>query len=246
MIANYSKIQKNRERSLSLPANLSLHTLLINISIGTIMIRLFLNICKTFREIKHLNINDYELFLLLSANSDLDSFSCPSCHAPVERFVRNGCYQRHLVFIHQNTIHDKLIVIQDFKCTSCSKTHALLYSLIIPHSSYSIQFMVSLIYDRITRRFQNIQKLCPFYDISDRTFYRIWNRLFLDSHHMSAILNAFHDLLQIIHTLFRADTFSLHMILESFFYSCGYSFLQPCITFRQKILNHGSPPYLIR
>lgn len=210
------------------------------------MIRLFLNICKTFREIKHLNINDYQLYLLLSSNSDLDSFSCPVCHAPVERFVHNGCYQRHLVFFHQNAVHDKLIEIQDLKCSSCCKTHALLYSLIIPHSSYSIQLMISLIYDRITRRFQSIHDLCEFYDISDRTFYRIWNRLRIDSHSMNTILNAFYDLLQIVRTLFRADSFSLHMLLEYFFHSCGYSFLQPCITFRQRILNHDSPPCAIR
>ena len=245
-MSNYSRTQKNRERSLSLPANLSLRALLINIAIGTIMIRLFLNICKTFRKIKHLNMNDYELYLFLSSNPDLDSFSCPSCHAPVEYFVRNGSYQRHLVFLHQNTIHDKLIEIQDLKCTSCSKTHALLYSLIIPHSSYSIRFMISLIYDRITGQFQNIQELCKFYDISDRTFYRIWSRIRLDSYCMNNILNAFCDLLQIVCSLFHANSFSLHSILEYFFSSCGYSFLQPCVTFRQMFLRHDSPPYAVR
>lgn len=206
------------------------------------MIRLFLNICKTFHHIKHLNINDYELYLLLSANSKADSFPCPSCHAPTDKFVHNGCYNRHLVFIEQNIVQDKLIEVKNFKCTSCNKTHALLYSLIIPHTSYGIHFLLSLIYDRVTGRFQNIQNLCKFYDISERTFYRIWKRLCIDHHLMSNILNTFHDLLKTIQTLFDTDSFSLHMTLEYFFCSCGYSFLQPLITFRQKILNNGKPP----
>lgn len=206
------------------------------------MIRLFLNICKTFHEIKHLNLNDYELYLFLSTNSKADTLACPLCHAPKERFVHNGSYSRHLVFIDQNKVQDKFIEVEDFKCTSCQATHALLYSLIIPHSSYSVRFMISLIYSRITGRFKNIQSLCEFYDISERTYYRIWKRLSIDCHIMNTILDTFHDLLKIVSTLFHADSCLLHEILDKFFLSSGYSFLQPLITFRQKILNHGIPP----
>lgn len=210
------------------------------------MIRLFLNICKTFHEIKHLNLNDYDLYQFLLKKSKTDALSCPHCHAPQERFVHNGSYSRHLVFIGQNKVQDKFIEVEDFKCTSCSTTHALLYSLVIPHSSYSVHFLISLLYSRITGRFKNIQSLCEFYDISERTFYRIWKRLSVDYHIMSTILNAFHDLLEIISTLFLADSYSLHELLDKFFRSSGYSFLQPLIRFRQRILNHGIPPCNIR
>ena len=53
------------------------------------MIRLFLNVCKTFQKMKHLNFNDYDLYLCLSAGSQTDSFSCPSCKGPDEMLIVN-------------------------------------------------------------------------------------------------------------------------------------------------------------
>lgn len=212
------------------------------------MIRLFLNVCKTFQKIKHLKFNDYDIYLCLSADSDsmADSFLCQSCKAPSEMLVHNGSYKRHLVFIDNGCVKDKFIEIKTFKCTSCSKCHSLLYSLIIPHSPYSIHFIIDLIYRRLTRQFKNIQLLCEFYDITERTFYRIWNRLLMDSKRMNALLSTFGDLLQTVSILFHSESLFLHSTLEDFFKSCGYSFLQPCITFRQRILTRGISPGGIR
>ena len=210
------------------------------------MIRLFLNVCKTFQKIKHLNFNDYDIYLFLSADSSADSFLCRSCKAPSEMFVHNGSYKRHLVFIDNGCVKDKFIEIKTFKCTSCSKCHSLLYSLIIPHSPYSIHFIIDLIYRRLTRKFKNIQQLCQFYDITERSFYRIWNRLLMDSKRMNALLGTFGDLLQTVSFLFHCENVFLHSALEDFFKSCGYSFLQPCITFRQRILVRDSSPGGIR
>lgn len=210
------------------------------------MIRLFLNVCKTFQKIKHLNFNDYDIYLCLSADSMADSFLCQSCKAPSEMLVHNGSYKRHLVFIDNDCVKDKFIEIKTFKCTSCSRCHSLLYSLIIPHSPYSIHFIIDLIYRRLTGQFKNVQQLCEFYDITERTFYRIWNRLLIDSKRMNALLDAFGNLLNTASTLFHADNAFLHSILEDFFKSCGYSFMQPHITFRQRVLARGSSPGGIR
>ena len=200
------------------------------------MIRLFLNVCKTFQKMKHLNFNDYDLYLCLSAGSQADSFSCPSCKGPDEMLIHNGNYKRHLVFIDNGCVQDKLITIKNFKCSSCNRSHALLYSLIIPHCPYSIHFIIDLIYRRLTRQFKNVQQLCEFYDITERTFYRIWKRLLIDAHRMNALIDAFGDLLNTARTLFHSEITFLHSILEDFFKSCGYSFMQPHITFRQKVL----------
>ena len=210
------------------------------------MIRLFLNVCKTFQKIKHLNFNDYDIYLSLSADSIADSFLCQSCKAPSEMLVHNGSYKRHLVFLDNSRVEDKFIEIKTFKCTSCSKCHSLLYSLIIPNSPYSIHFVIDLIYKRLTGKFKNIQQLCEFYDITERTFYRIWNRLLMDSKRMNTLLGAFGDLLQTVSTLFHSENLFLHSTLEDFFKSCGYSFLQPRITFRQRILTRGISPGGIR
>lgn len=210
------------------------------------MIRLFLNVCKTFHKIKHLKLNDYELFLHLSAGSLADFFPCPSCKTPDEMFVHNGSYRRHLVFLDEDHVQDKLIDIKDFKCTSCNRTHALLYSLIIPHCSYSISFMVSLVYSRLTGRFRNIGQLCEFYDISERTFYRIWKRLLIDCRRMNTFLNTYSDLLKAVSTLLNSEDTFFHSILETFFKSCGYSFMQPHITFRQRIISRDISPGGIR
>ena len=210
------------------------------------MIRLFLNVCKTFQKIRHLNFNDYDLYLYISAGSKADSFLCPSCKAPDEMLIHNGIYNRHLVFIDNGRVQDRFIEIKNFKCTSCNRSHALLHSLIIPHSPYSIHFIIDLIYRRLTGQFRNVAQLCEFYDITERTFYRIWKRLLIDAHRMNALIDAFGDLLNAVTTLFHSDTASLHSILEDFFKSCGYSFMQPHITFRQRVPAHGLSPGGIR
>lgn len=211
------------------------------------MIRLFLNVCKTFQTIKHLNISDYELYRLLSADSSTDSFPCPSCRAPHEMFVKNGSYRRHLVFLNRdNNTQDMMIIIKDVKCSSCNRTHALLYSLIIPYCPYSIRFIVSLVYSRLTGRFRNISELCVSYDISERTFYRIWKRLITDVHCMHAVLESYSELLEAVRSLFQSDNSTFHHHLEIFFKSCGYSFMQPMVTFRQRIFRSGLPPGDIR
>lgn len=210
------------------------------------MIRLFLNVCKTFQKMKHLNFNDYDLYLCLSAGSKADSFSCPSCKAPDEMFIHNGSYKRHLVFINNGHVQDNFIEIKNFKCASCDKSHALLYSFIIPYCPYSIHFIIDLIYRRLTRQFKNVAQLCEFYDITERTFYRIWKRLLIDVHRMNALIDTFGDLLNAASILFHSDNTFLHSILEDFFKSCGYSFIQPHITFRQSVLARGIYPSGIR
>ena len=210
------------------------------------MIRLFLNVCKTFQKIKQLNFNDYDLYLYLSANSGADSFSCTSCKAPDERFVHNGGYKRHLVFLKNNRVQDTFIDIRNFKCTSCNRSHALLYSLIVPYCPYSICFLIDLIYKRLTKQFKNIQQLCEFYDITERTFYRIRKRLLTDSHRMNLLLDTYGDILAAIDSLFHSEPVLFHFFLEEFFKSCGYSFLQPLITFRQKVSARSTSPGSIR
>ena len=210
------------------------------------MIRLFLNICKTFHEIKHLNLNDFDLYQSLASDSSSNGFSCASCVAPKESLVHNGRYRRHLVFIDHDCVKDSLVEVETFRCTSCGTSHALLYSLIIPYCSYSIRFVISLVYCRLTGRFKNIPALCESFGISERTFYRIWKRLLIDSRRMNSVLDSFSGLLKTVQTLAGADGICLHSALNTFFVSCGYSFMQPLITFRQRISGSGIPPGGIR
>lgn len=211
------------------------------------MIRLFLNVCRTFHQIKHLNISDYELYRLLSADSSADSFVCPACRAPRGMFVKNGSYRRHLVFSdHDGRLQDRMITVRDFRCSSCSNTHALLYSVVIPHCPYSIRFIISLVYCRLTGRFKNIRELCAAHDISERTFYRIWKRFITDVHCMHALLETYSDLLDTVRFLFFSDNAAFHSLLEAFFNSCAYSFMQPLVTFRQRIFKGGVSPGFIR
>lgn len=210
------------------------------------MIRLYLNICKIFHEIKHINFNDYDTFLVLSANLSADSFSCPSCKAPHKLLTHNGGYKRHLVFIDNEYVLDKLLDIKVYKCISCNKSHSLLPSIIVPYSSYSINFIINLFYSYLTKRFNNVPQLCEHYDITERTFYRIKNRFFMDSHFMNILLNTLKDFSSTINTLFHLENVYLHSFLDDFFQSCGYSFMQPLIKFRQNILTRGSPIYSIK
>ena len=211
------------------------------------MIRLFLHICKSFHEIKHLD--DFEIYIRLSQEEPSlfsDAPSCPSCGAPRHRYCRNGSYPRQFVCYANGFPCDHLISIRDLRCRSCGHSHALLPSVIVPYSSYSLGFLISLIYARITRKFKNIPCLCQHFGISESTYYRIRKRFLLDSKWILEALAAFLDGTNFSHILRSADPDLLHAALSDFFRSTGHSFLQPAARIRPKIKYACSLPGTIR
>lgn len=214
------------------------------------MILLFLHICKTFHKIK--NLDEHTLYSLMEDVCFSMAQGCPSCHAPASSFYRNGSYQRHLVCYSKGCVCDRRITVRSCLCTSCRHSHALLPSLIIPYSSFSLGFLISLLYARATRKFPSVTSLCKHFDISESTYYRIKKRFTSDS---KALMDAIRTLLAaldlmtpttFIGTLASIDPLTLHESLSLFFLSTGHSFLQPCIRLRPKLSCKNLPPGYIQ
>ena len=204
------------------------------------MIRLFLNICKAFHKIKHMN--DYDIYSFME-NSCLSQVpDCPSCGAPQSKCQRNGSYQRHFVCYEDGAVCSRTIKIRSVRCPSCMKSHALLVSVIIPWSSYSLGFIISLLYARVTGMFPSVLSLCEHFDISESTYYRLRKRFTLDSKELLAALNTLMVVLGFMEALFSSDPMDIHSALSLFFSSAGYSFMQPCIRIRPKTGIHDIPP----
>lgn len=204
------------------------------------MIRISLDICKAFHKIKHLD--DHTVYSMIESSCFSMVSSCPSCHAPSAHCSHNGSYQRHLVCYSNGCVCDRLISVHSLLCPSCGHSHALLPSLIIPWSSYSLGFTISLLYSRITRKFPTVHSLCEHFDISERTYYRMKVRFSLDS---KALLEAIHTFMQAVDlwdALTLEDPLSIHRALSLFFRSTGHSFMQPCVRMRPKIDIRGLPP----
>lgn len=216
------------------------------------MIRLFLHICKTFHKIK--NLDEHTIYSLMRDICPSIPYTCPSCHAPAPAFRRNGSYQRHLVCYSKGCVCDRLVTVRSCLCSSCGHSHSLLPSLIIPYSSYSPSFLISLLYTRITGKFSSVPSLCEHFDISESTYYRIRSRFVLDSKAfrdavcslldpcgLAVPLSPYDAKLHLEESL-SMDPVTFHEALSLFFLSTGHSFLQPCIRLRPKIPRCSLPP----
>lgn len=206
----------------------------------TAMIRLFLNVCKCFHKIKHLD--DYLIYSHMEKLCFDEASGCPSCNAPLSKCSQNGTYPRHFVCYGTHSVCSHSITVHSLICSSCRKSHALLPSIIIPWSSYSLGFIISLLYARITRKFSSVLSLCEHFDISECTYYRLRKRFTLDSRLLLSSIQAFMGSLNLIQVLLSADSIILHSALCIFYMAAGYSFLQPCIKIRQRISSHKIPP----
>ena len=190
-------------------------------------------------------MDDFEIYTRLTQEEPSlfsDVFSCPSCGAPRDRYCRNGSYSRQLICFINDSVCDHLISIHSLKCRSCGCSHALLPSVIVPYSSYSLGFLISLLYARITRQFSTVPSLCQYFGISESTYYRIRKRFILDSKWLLKALETFLDGADFPLILRSADPGLLHAALSDFFRSTGHSFLQPAARIRPKIEARLIPP----
>lgn len=175
------------------------------------------------------------------------SCCCPSCHAPASAYRHNGSYHRHLVCYAGGCVCDSRICVRSCFCISCRHSHALLPSSIVPYSSYSLIFLISLLYARITGRFSSVSSLCEHFDISESTYYRIRKRFVLDLKFLRDAIRTLTQVLErmtapaFITLLSSMDPAMLHESLSLFFLSTGHSFLQPCIKLRPKLPVHDLP-----
>lgn len=152
------------------------------------MIRLFLTLCKCFQITK--KEDDYLSYQLFSENAVMDELPCgyPGCPS-TGSYTSAGSYTRSLICYTDGKVGRHSICVARMECRSCGHTHALLPSVIIPYSPFSFHFIISLLYDFITHKYDDTVSLCTHYDISISTLYRIRRRFLDDKKRMLGLMN---------------------------------------------------------
>lgn len=192
------------------------------------MIRLFLNLCKCFHQIK--NLSEIDILAHMQENLRAELKACPVCGAPADAFHKDGHYERDFICYESDAPVCHRITIFCVECSSCGHSHALEPSVIVPYSSYSIGFLLHVLYAKLTKHFPAVEALCGHFGISVSTYYRIYKRFLTDSFFLKQ-LTGISDVLY----LWKCQTEELHTVLSGYYRNCGRSFLQPCVRLRPKI-----------
>lgn len=193
------------------------------------MIRLFLNLCKCFQQIK--NFSEIKILNFLQKHIYSELKKCPVCHAPADFFHKDGHYERDFISYEEGSVACYRITIQCVECSSCGHSHALEPSVIVPYSSYSLGFLLHLLYAKLTGVFPTVESLCSHFDISVSTYYRIYKRFLEDRILMKQIMEAV-GILQ----FGENNRHMFHAFLAEYFKCSGRSFLQPYVRLRPKVL----------
>lgn len=134
------------------------------------MIRLFSKLCKCFKQISF--ENEKNIFDEYMDSISIDDLICPSCGAN-HALSSHASYERHLVTYDNGEVYDHIIIITRCICSSCSCTNAILPPVIIPYSSFSFKFIVSIVHDYLVGKFNSVEAMCKHYRIATSSFYRL-------------------------------------------------------------------------
>lgn len=206
------------------------------------MIRLFLALCKYF-QMTNKN-DDYLTCQSYSENILLDKLPCayPDCPS-TGNYTSAGSYRRNLVCYTDGKVAEHAIPISRVECGSDRHTHALLPPVIVPRSPFSFHFVISLLYDFITHKYDNVASLCSHYDISISTLYRIRQRFIEDKKLMLGIMNdAITSAEAFLHDFLFGGMADADRELQAYFEMLGTSFLQARSRILQKQLVTDSKP----
>ena len=187
------------------------------------MIRLFTVFCK----INFNKLSAHDIFLEFMKDFSPEKLpfiklSCPYCGAKNSVWSFHGTYSRYLISFESGVTIIYTIEISRIICSSCEHTHAILPEIIIPYSSYSLNFILRVLKDYFSK--MKIKEICEKYRISVSMLYG-WKQLFLQ--HKKLWLG-------ILENIYRNSQEFLSSILNlnisdnllQFFLQTGHSFLQ--------------------
>jgi len=183
------------------------------------MIRLFTKLCKSVLE----KLSDKDIFHKATNSFNYHNERCPSCGA-VGKLYPYDEYFRNLVSHNGEATTESSIGTLRFKCASCDNTHALLPDIIIPYSSYSLRFMLTVL-DAYYKRNTTVVAMCEHFGIAVSTFYAWKHRLIEHKDLLLGILESLKEPVQV----FLRDLFAslrLSDQLSNFFHRYGFSFMQ--------------------
>jgi len=187
------------------------------------MIRLFTVFCKLNFNI----LSAKDIFLESMKEYTIEKLPflklpCPFCGAKNPNWKYHDSYPRYLIGFENNVPVSNIIDIIRIICSSCKHTHAILPEIIIPYSSYSLTFVLSVLRDYFYK--VKIKDICEKYQISISLIYA-WKLLFLKHKKLwlGILEDMYHNSLEFLSSI---PTFTTSNDLLQFFTQNGYSFLQ--------------------
>ena len=129
-----------------------------------------------------------------------------------------------MVYEIEIKIEDKRIKILRFKCKSCGVTHALLPDILIPYSSYTLSFKISVLLEYFKRE-KTVVSICKHFGIAVSTLYA-WKKQLLE--HKELLIGVVEskktDALAFLRKFL--DSIEISELLQDFWRRYGFSFLQ--------------------
>lgn len=147
---------------------------------------------------------------------------CPHCGAK-DCLKEFGHYGRYLIELESGEAGVHPVEIKRYRCTSCSHTHALLSSCLVPYRSYSLRFILTVLYSYFGKH-KTVEQISTVFGIAVSTLYE-WKKLFM--RHKEVWLG-------VLESLYRSETSFLRELtgkeVYGFYEKFRFSFLErsPC------------------
>lgn len=140
------------------------------------MIRVVTLLCK----LKNLEFSDEELFSLFQSKKQISKDKCSSCKSD-SNYSRHSSYTRMMITVINCKRVEIMVSIPRVRC-HCGRTHGLLPDFLIPYSSYSLKFIITVIKKYLNRSCA-VRELCDTWQISVSTLYS-WIHLFRNHYNL--------------------------------------------------------------
>lgn len=216
-------VTQKKRRNLA-PTTAHVSSLCLMVSCETtnkVMIRVFYAFDKSLFN----KTSDLILFTHASEFFSLADFVCPKCGRKHDASFISP-YSRYLISLDSaSSILNHSIDVKQVQCTSCGSIHAILPDCLIPHSSYSLSFILSVLRAYYFRSC-SVETLCNAFFIAISTLYA-WIKLF--HRHKRLWLGLLRDA-EISSTDFIDQVLSSDFLAEQFVHSFAFSFLQYAFT----------------
>lgn len=128
-----------------------------------------------FGKLFSLKTSDKKLFHSILLDFSPSEAVCPRCRA-IGNCEFHGSYDRWLITVKKGKRSGSIVSIPRVICNSCGKTHAILPDILIPHGSYSLRFIINILYNYLLRK-STVPEFCASWGIAVSTLYT-WIHLF--------------------------------------------------------------------
>jgi len=135
------------------------------------MIRALSILCK----LNSIKLSDKQLFDICLCHLDITHQTCPYCGSCSNHIIYSY-YKRTMITFQGGHRENLEVTIPRIKC-HCGHTHAIIPDVLIPYGSYSLRFILIVLYKYLVRSC-SINELCEKYQISKSTLYE-WIHLFI-------------------------------------------------------------------